>query len=62
MSVRSVYGPGGHPGDQARVQDGVLTSYMDAAFVLLPHERSDKSITFFLPGRPTTAPTRLEFV
>ena len=28
----------GHPGGQARVQDGVLTSYMDAAFVLLTPE------------------------
>ena len=46
MSVRSVYAtavkkrfrPRGHPGAQARVQDGVLTSYMDAAFVLLTPE------------------------
>ena len=38
----------GATGGQARVQDGVLTSYMDAAFVLLAHEESeDKSITSF---------------
>ena len=29
------------PGGQARVQDGVLTSYMDAAFVLLTPEGSE---------------------
>ena len=43
MSVRSVYvlllqRNETHPGGQARVQDGVLTSYMDAAFVLLTPE------------------------
>ena len=45
MSVRVVttaetkhFRPRGHPGGQARVQDGVLTSYMDAAFVLLTPE------------------------
>ena len=40
--------PRGHPGGggggwgvQARVQDGVLTSYMDAAFALLTPEGSE---------------------
>ena len=55
-------GGGGGGGGQARVQDGVLTSCMDAAFVLLTPEGLDKSITSFYPGRLTTAPTRLEFV
>ena len=34
-------GGGGGGGGQTRVQDGVLTSYMDAAFVLLAHEGSE---------------------
>ena len=41
-------GPGGHPGGQARVQDGVLTSYMDTAFVLLAHEGSEIWINWSL--------------
>ena len=35
--ICNTFGPGG----QARVQDGVLTNYMDAAFILLPHEGSE---------------------
>ena len=32
---------GGGGGGQACVQDGILTSFMDAAFVLLAHEGSE---------------------
>ena len=37
-AVTKRFRPRGHPGEQAGVQDGVLTSYMDAAFVLLTPE------------------------
>ena len=39
--VCNAFGHGGPLGGQARVQDGVLTSYMDAAFVLLAIEGSE---------------------
>ena len=41
MSVSYTFGPGGHPGDKAHVRNGVLTSYMYTAFVLLAHEGSE---------------------
>ena len=54
----------GAPGGQARVQDGVPTSYTDTDFVLLVRRIRDldKSITSFYQGLLTTAPTQLEFV
>ena len=60
-AVTKRFRPRGYPGGQARVQDGVLTSYMDAAFVFLTPEGSQID-HFFNPGRLTTVPTRLEFV
>ena len=32
---------GGHPGGTACVQDGIPTSYIDAAFVILAHNKSE---------------------
>ena len=40
-SVTEHFWPRGPPRGQARVQDGVQTSYMDAAFVLLVHKGSE---------------------
>ena len=54
----------GPPGGQARVQDGVPTSYTDTDFALLAQRIGDldKSITSFYHDWLTTAPTLLEFV
>ena len=40
-AVAKRFRPRGPPGEQARVQDGVLTSYMDVAFVLLTPEGAE---------------------
>ena len=40
-SVTERFRPRGPPGGRGRVQDGVLSSYMDAALVLLAHEGSE---------------------
>ena len=39
--VCNAFGPGGHPGGQARVQDGVPSTYTDTDFALLAHEGSE---------------------
>ena len=41
LRLHSLYVNASAPGGQARVQNGFLTSYMDAAFVLLAHKGSE---------------------
>ena len=53
-AVMKRFRPRGDPGGQARVQDGFLTSYMDAAVVLLTPEGSEiwtnRSLLFIQVG------------